>query len=356
MTVKKVAVALAVGVLFLSSLFAMVANESNGEAAADAQSAGGLFYSESVSNDIPFPEPYQTEEGCEVYDFVSFVKCLILEHVPEIEILLGIEITAETVDAIAGMTYYFAKYVIDNPESLLEFPYYGEWLYHWLPYFHDIDLNNFAIIRSATPTNGTELTIPGKVTVLGKQSDEWNVYGIYNQAYSAEKYNEVITKVTMSDSVRFLGSDIFRGQTDLEEIILSKNIMVIGDNCFHSTGIRELVIPASVAFLDTGAMKNCGYLEKIVFEGNKGMYLAENALKLCSDGQIDTWHDVIIESPGNWVGSLPISVFGEMIPDFIEFRSTSKTSDADMALPVAAIIGVVSIAAVAGYVFLIKNN
>lgn len=64
--------------------------------------------------------------------------------------------------------------------------------------------------------------------------------------------------------VRAIGSDAFRGHTDLKSISLPESLETIGYNAFYGcTSLKEIVIPDNVTHINSDAFHGCLNLEKI---------------------------------------------------------------------------------------------
>ena len=97
----------------------------------------------------------------------------------------------------------------------------------------------------------TELTLPSSFAYRGQTIYE---YGIHDGAFTDKA---CITKLKISESVKFIGSYAFQ-------------------NC---TGISALTIPATVEYIAAGAFRGCSSLESInVEEGNDFYYSVDNCI------------------------------------------------------------------------------
>lgn len=333
MTFRKTAVASVVGLLVFMSLFTMFGYESNGEETAPYSTG----------------EPLPSEEGFYYLTYEDFVKAEIYIKLKE---WLGDEPSQDFVDLIyEEVVNPLIQTIIEDPSSYIPAAFS-----RCIPYIENIDLDHFAIITGADSSPEGTLEIPGKLTPSSDNSDEQlTVYGVFDKAFNEKSTDNAkgITKVTMADTILYLGSSAFENGS-IEEISLSKNTLVIRDKCMKGSSIKELTIPESVMFLDTKFVFSCTQLEKITFEGS-------SAPEVVSDKAFDIsslHEDIHVESPGNWFegyASNNKDIFeGGEIPEYIVFDNSKPAND-DLSLAVAIGIIVIFVAAVGAFIFVMKK-
>lgn len=129
----------------------------------------------------------------------------------------------------------------------------------------------------------------------------------------SEEYARV-TKVVMSNNVRYIGSHAFENCMDLKSINLSSNLLEIDDYAFvNCLGLTTITIPSKVEYIGYRAFENCKYLSVINYNAkeakNYGSSVFVNAGKFASK------LDVII---GNGVKKIPSNLFrsGDSYPNY----------------------------------------
>ncbi len=103
---------------------------------------------------------------------------------------------------------------------------------------------------------GTEksLTLPAK-------SSYGDDYWIYQYAFY---YYDVLTSVTIPDSVTWIGREAFRGCTGLTSITIPDSVTGIGENAFEGCrGLTRIEIPDSVTSIGSCAFYNCSGLTSV---------------------------------------------------------------------------------------------
>lgn len=124
--------------------------------------------------------------------------------------------------------------------------------------------------------NGTVLTISGTGVVKKEHFDEiWKAAGgiateVVVEPGITDIWDDVfrnrqgITKVTLADTVEYLGSSCFSGCSNLSEVKLSSALTGIPQACFMETNISEITIPEGVKYLNGSAFSQCPSLESVV--------------------------------------------------------------------------------------------
>jgi len=75
-----------------------------------------------------------------------------------------------------------------------------------------------------------------------------------------------IKKVTVPETVTFIGHHAFFGCTSLEEIILSDNIISIDEGCFSGCiSLDKVILPDNLRVIEDKSFFNCKSLDDIVF-------------------------------------------------------------------------------------------
>lgn len=115
--------------------------------------------------------------------------------------------------------------------------------------------------------------------------------------------NVCIKKVTIPDSVTFLGNSIFT-YSDVESVILGNGITEISESCLSGTDIKSFVVPNSVKTINNASFWDCYYLETFVIgsgvetiEKNVVAY-TDNLAVVHYNGTQEDW-DAITIDPDN---------------------------------------------------------
>ena len=106
-----------------------------------------------------------------------------------------------------------------------------------------------------------------------------------------------IDKVVLTDNITVIGAHAFAG-TYAADITWSQNLEVIGDSAFHNinnSSLTTITLPNSVKRIEGYAFQDCDYLES-VYLGNNIEYLGTNVFGWCDvlesvffDGTLDEW-------------------------------------------------------------------
>ena len=126
-------------------------------------------------------------------------------------------------------------------------------------WYHDPSQGDFLIVGDgillAYKGNGGNISIPEGVKTIGPQC-------FFN--------NQTITGVYFPESVKKIGEEAFDGCKNLSGAKLPPNLKTIEDRAFMGTGISEVIIPATVRSIGTGAFDNTETtpLGAVVFLGN----------------------------------------------------------------------------------------
>lgn len=111
----------------------------------------------------------------------------------------------------------------------------------------------------------TEIEIPG---TIGKNT----VTAIGSGALGAQgghKSKEVvkvlgnITKITLPDTIEYIGDKAFYGDEHLAEMVIPDSVVEIGDHAFNGCGFEALTLPDSVKKIGYGAFGFCCKLKQI---------------------------------------------------------------------------------------------
>ena len=131
----------------------------------------------------------------------------------------------------------------------------------------------------------TSVTFPGKIdgmVVANVQGDiRFNIpasvkevkfdTGIKSINWPLFANNTGIEKVTISGTVKTVGSQTFVGCTNLKEVTIQQGVGRIETEAFKNTGIKEISIPGGTV-IGANAFSNCKSLEKVVLhEGTKSI-------------------------------------------------------------------------------------
>lgn len=113
--------------------------------------------------------------------------------------------------------------------------------------------DNTISINGYNGTGKTEIVIPEMidglpVTAIGE--------------YCFEKNTE-IEKVTLADTVDFIGQNAFAGCSNLHEVIFSETLAEIHADAFSETGLEQVTLPSSVELIDEGIFYGCPRLTSV---------------------------------------------------------------------------------------------
>lgn len=115
-----------------------------------------------------------------------------------------------------------------------------------------------AIIETATNTlvcGFKNSVIPPSVTALGKQC-----FGHYPGGIG-------ITSVDISENVTVIGDQAFMFCTELKDVKIGSSVSSIGELAFNLTGMKNLILPASVETIGDNAFAHNRNLERIICMG-----------------------------------------------------------------------------------------
>ena len=88
---------------------------------------------------------------------------------------------------------------------------------------------------------------------------------------AAFKDCQKLTKVTLPDSIKSIGSGAFSGCTNLKSITLPQNLTAIENNAFDEcSSLTSITIPDSVTSIGKCAFFGCTRLSKVVFQNTSG--------------------------------------------------------------------------------------
>ena len=75
-----------------------------------------------------------------------------------------------------------------------------------------------------------------------------------------------LKQITLPSSLLFIGNGAFSGCSSLESIKIPESVTTLEEDAFSASGIKELIIPASVEEVLPGLLQNCMHLERVVIE------------------------------------------------------------------------------------------
>lgn len=130
----------------------------------------------------------------------------------------------------------------------------------------------------------TEITIPESVTYIGKSAFEYcpnlqpskienNVKYLGNSQnpylYLWKESDKTITKFTIKEKTKIIGSNVFDGCSSLTSITIPAGVTTIGEHAFNECGsLTSITLPASVTSIDAWAFAYCGGLTSITIPQN----------------------------------------------------------------------------------------
>lgn len=136
------------------------------------------------------------------------------------------------------------------------------------------------------------ITLPSALQTVGASA--FNASGVMELEFGSNLKSigqNAFQKCTFLSSVKFLensntvsiSSYAFENCGVLTSVTLPSQITTISDYAFQNTGIKNIVIPASVEYISQYAFYNCGLLESVVFEnGTESKMIQNYAFTNCS--------------------------------------------------------------------------
>lgn len=177
-----------------------------------------------------------------------------------------------------------------------------------IPYGTEI-IGSYAFEKTYSLKN---ISIPSSVTSIGERvfydtpslmeiivdSDNENYVSVDGVLYNKDKTvliaypsGKTESSFTVPDTVTQISTGAFSGAVNLTEVILSKNLKVIGEKSFENcSGLLEIEIPSSVSKIDNSAFRSCTSLQEVVM--SEGIQIGENVFFGCTEyysyGDIDS--------------------------------------------------------------------
>ena len=116
----------------------------------------------------------------------------------------------------------------------------------------------------------TEIVVPKGVKTIG---------------YGAFAYCEQVKKVVLPTGLRSIGEFALAGCFELQSVELPANLVSIGPEAFRWSALREVILPAKVAYVSPSAFVGCSDLLRFkVATGNKS-YKVVNGLLVTANGE-----------------------------------------------------------------------
>ena len=140
--------------------------------------------------------------------------------------------------------------------------------------------------QSSAPADGYTLSRDGKYLFQGPKEQEVltipeTVEEIGPSALSECRAREII----LPKGLRWIHSQAFLSCMHLRSITLPEGLVGIGDYAFAFTGLTELVIPRSVAYIEMGFLTGC-FLHKLVILGKPRLAVRCGCTLFPSDAEI----------------------------------------------------------------------
>lgn len=86
-----------------------------------------------------------------------------------------------------------------------------------------------------------------------------NVFSnIYNNG------NNNLTGITIPDTVKTLGTEIFAYQDDLKEVVIPNSVTSIGSGAFRNSGVRKVTLSNSLKSIPVGTFHGCHDLKEVI--------------------------------------------------------------------------------------------
>ena len=136
--------------------------------------------------------------------------------------------------------------------------------------YFDGTLKDWAQIEFAN--GGDLISITEKLYLLDNNGDV---------SFNGNKYKLISNSLDLSGLKR-IGSYAFSGFADLNSVLLSDGLEIIGESAFEKTGIKEIYIPTSVKKIGNDAFYRCNELTSVYY-----------------DGTIDDWAQIEFDYDGN---------------------------------------------------------
>ncbi len=114
-------------------------------------------------------------------------------------------------------------------------------------------------------------------------------------------HKDKITEITMSDSIKHIGADTFKGLTNLKKIKFSNNITGIGYNAFKGcSSLETLDLPSKLTVIYSFAFEGCTSLKKVHLPEKISQFGAEIFLncKNISEITVDSKHEYLVSIDG----------------------------------------------------------
>lgn len=196
----------------------------------------------------------------------AFENCISLT---EIEIPKNVYEMSMVFDGCASLTN------IAVAEGNMDFKSIDGNLYHYdsRPYHKD---KKFSILQYARGKKESSFMIPDGVTSLS-----WNTF----------KDCDSLKKITLPNSLEWIGNGVFHGCTGLTEIIIPDGVRVIQSGAFHGcTGLTSVEIPASVTEIQWKIFPACTNLKEIKVAEENLVYISIDGDLYCKkdDGYYKT--------------------------------------------------------------------
>ena len=86
--------------------------------------------------------------------------------------------------------------------------------------------------------------------------------------YSSTLKHAIVKSGVNNIGGSLMGNGLFSCCTNLEQVELPNTIKTIGDNAFHKTGIRNIIVPDSVTFIGITVFSDCVNLSSIKLSNN----------------------------------------------------------------------------------------
>lgn len=83
------------------------------------------------------------------------------------------------------------------------------------------------------------------------------------------KRKRCLSVIHLPEFIGYIPNHFFSECQNIERVIISKSVKIIGEHSFSFSGIKEIVIPESVKRIDPNAFDNCKDLEKVIIKDSK---------------------------------------------------------------------------------------
>ena len=109
-----------------------------------------------------------------------------------------------------------------------------------------------------------DITIPGEVTYVNTEYPVKTIMGCYADWLGGAFSDTQVTKVTLPNSIKYIGSEAFRGSQYLQEVVLNEGLTEIGERAFmECPELTTINIPSTITVLPRKIFRDCPKLKTL---------------------------------------------------------------------------------------------